>query len=151
MSETYDYNLANLRREIEMGEARPAVIDSLVSKILENRDERAIGDFLSLLIDQAEYYEGMFSLIHAAESFPQESYIRSLLSTFPKLVVSAPEWASIVLMRVLNSKPAQLELVRQLRNAPSSVKQSVRDMCERINEVSPEFLSKTVPVTLATM
>lgn len=149
MNETYEQTFGDLRREIETGGARPTVIDAFVAKILAERDERAIGDLLSLLSDGAAYDEGMFSLVHAAESFPDDSYVRALLSVFPKLVVSAPEWASIVLMRVLNSRSAQLELVRQLRDAPDSVKEAMRDMCQRINEVGPEFLSKTVPVILA--
>ena len=40
-------------------------------------------------------------------------------------------------------------MVRQLRDAPTSVKEAVREMCERINKVSLQFLSKTAPVTLA--
>jgi hypothetical protein len=65
------------------------------------------------------------------------------------LLASSPRWGSIVLMRVMNSDETRHELVRQLREASSSIKESVRVMCERINGVSPEFLSKTVPVTLA--
>ena len=52
-------------------------------------------------------------------------------------------------MRVMNSDASRHELVRQLRNAPAPTKESVRIMCERINEVSPEFLNRTVPVTIA--
>lgn len=149
MSGMYKYYLEDLRREVDAGGARPAVIDSAVKELLAEGDERLPGDLLMLLSDGAEHDEGMFSLIHAAESFDDSAYVRALLSVFPGLASSAPRWASIVLMRVLNSAAAQLELVRQLRDAPNPMKQSVREMCERINEVSPQFLSKTVPVTLA--
>lgn len=151
MSETYDYNLADLRREIESGGARPAAIDIAVSELLTDGNERVVSDLLSLLSDRSQHDEGMFSLIHAAESFDDDVYVRSLLSVFPSLVSSSPRWASIVLMRVLNSGSAQLELVRQLRDAPVTIKLAVRDMCERINEISPQFLSKTMPITLAAM
>lgn len=102
-----------------------------------------------LLSDDVEYDESMFSIIHAAEASNDEEYIRAVLAVFADIMRSAPRWTSIVLMRVLNSRSAQLEMVRQLRDAPASTKASVREMCERINAVSPEFLSKTVPVILA--
>jgi hypothetical protein len=149
MSEAYEHNLADLRREIETGGARPTVIDIAVSELIASGDERLPKDLLSLLSDSAEYDEGMFSLIHAAESFDDTDYVRALLSVFPRIASAAPRWASIVLMRVLNSGAARLEMVGQLRVAPAPIKEAVREMCERINQVSPQFLSKTVAVTLA--
>jgi hypothetical protein len=149
MSEAYENNLANLRREIETGGARPTVIDMAIAELLADCDERLPSDMLSLLSDSAEYDEGMFSLIHAAESYDDSAYVRAVLSAFPNLISSAPRWASIILMRIPNSRSAQLEIVRQLRDTPTSIKESVREMCRRINEVSPQFLSKTIPVTLA--
>lgn len=149
MSEAYEHNLADLRREIETGGARPTAIDVAISELMADGDKRLPSDLLALLSDRAEYDEGMYSLIHAAESCDDRAYVCALLSVFPHLVSSAPRWASIVLMRVLNSSPAQAEMVKQLRDAPVSVKEAVRKMCGRINETSPQFLSKTVPVTLA--
>jgi len=150
MSEMYKSNLADLRREIETGGARPSVIDDRVDALLSEGGATLTEDLLASLSDKAEYDEGMFSIIHAAESIADTPYVSALLSIFPALLVSSPRWASILLMRVMNSDPTRRELVRQLREASPPIKESVRSMCERINEVSPEFLSKTVPVTLAT-
>lgn len=149
MSDAYEHSVAELRAEIETEGGRPAVIDMAISELLAKRDERLPRDLLSLLSDSVEYDEGMFSLIHAAESFDDNAYVRTLLSVFPHLVLSAPRWASIVLMRVLNSNSAQAEMVRQLRDAPALVKDTVREMCGQINTVSPQFLTKTVAITLA--
>ncbi|WP_312687380.1 Imm30 family immunity protein [Brevundimonas nasdae] len=145
----YDSELQALRREIETGGARPSVIDDHVDALLTEGRATLAEDLLASLSDKAEYDEGMFSIIHAAESVDDTPYVSALLAAFPALSASSPRWASIVLMRVLNSSQAQHELVRQLRDASAPIKESVRAMCERINEVSPEFLSKTVPVTLA--
>lgn len=145
----YEKILAELRHEIESGGASPAVIDGAINKLLSFADERFSRDMLLLLSDGAKYDEGMFSLIHAAESVDDARYVRELIAVFPVLLVSSPRWASIVLMRVLNSSTAQSELVNQLRDSPSEVKEAVREMCRRINEVSPKFLSKTLPITLA--
>lgn len=148
----YDSELQALRREIETGGARPSVIDDRVDALLTEGGATLAEDLLVLLSDKAEYDEGMFSIIHAVESLdetPYGSYVAALLAVFRALSASSPRWASIVLMRVMNSDASRHELVRQLRDAPAPTKESVRIMCERINEVSPEFLSRTVPVTTA--
>lgn len=152
MTETYEMQLAALRHEIEMGGARPSEIDKAVDSLLTAGGATLASDLLKLLSDNAEYDEGMFTLIHAAESLdhaPYASYVSSILSVFATLSTSSPRWASIILMRVMNNDSTRHELVRQLREASVPIKESVRVMCERINEVSPEFLSRTVPVTLA--
>ena len=148
----YDNELQALRCEIETGGARPSVIDDRVDALLTEGGANLAEDLLALLSDKAEYDEGMFSIIHAVESLdetPYGSYVSALLSVFPTLSASSPRWASIVLMRVMNSDASRHELERQLRCAPAPTKESVRIMCERINEVSPEFLSRTVPVMIA--
>lgn len=142
MSEVYDNELQALRREIETGGARPSVIDDRVDALLTEGGATLAEDLLALLSDKAEYDEGMFSIIHAVESLdktPYGSYVSALLSVFPTLSASSPRWASIVLMRVMNSDASRHELVRQLRDAPAPTKESVRIMCERINEVSPQI------------
>ena len=152
MSAVYDSELQALRCEIETEGARPSVIDSHVDALLTEGGENLAEDLLALLSDKAEYDEGMFSIIHAVESLdeaPFASYVSAILSVFPTLSASSPRWASIILMRVMNSDASRHELVRQLRDARAPIKESVRSMCDQINEVSPEFLSKTVPVTLA--
>lgn len=149
MREAYEDKLKALRWEIEDGGARPALIDQAVSQLLTYDRPYTAQDLLSLLSDEAEYDEGMFSLVHAAENSDRGTYVQALLSVFPALVLSAPRWASIVLMRVLNSEAAQAEMVRQLRDTSAETKESVREMCGRINKVSPQFLSKTISVTLA--
>lgn len=149
MSAVYDSELQALRREIDTGGARPAVIDAHVDALLTEGGDTLVEDLLSSLSDEAEYDEGMFTLVHAAESIADTPYVSALLMVFPTLLAASPRWASIVLMRVMNSDASRRELVRQLRDASAPIKESVREMCERINGVSPEFLSKTIPVTLA--
>ena len=153
MNGTYSRELQALRYEIETGGARPSIIDACVDTLLAEGGKSLAADLLLMLSDKADNDDGMFTLVHAAESLdvvPYTSYISALLTVFPTLFTSSPRWASIVLMRVINSDVSRYELVGQLRSAPVLVQESVRAMCDRINEVSPEFLSKTVSVNLAT-
>ncbi|MDP9838354.1 hypothetical protein J2T09_003121 [Neorhizobium huautlense] len=149
MNETYDAVLDDLRREIDGGGARPAMIDELVVRLLQLSPAVRPADFLSLLRDDADYYEGMFSLIHTAETVEDMTYIEAVLLVFCDIAAKAPQWASVVLIRILNSPPTQAELIRQLANAPLPARQAIRKVCKDIAQDSPEFLAKTLPVTLA--
>lgn len=77
------------------------------------------------------------------------TYIGAVLLAFSDIALTAPRWASIVLIRILNSPPSQAELIRQLANAPVSARQAIRRACEDIVQENPEFLAKTLPVTRA--
>lgn len=149
MTKNYQEALESLQQEIQQGGARPAIVDAAIVELSENPGEHLTKDLLLQLSDHAEHDESMFSIIHAAEASNDEDYVRALLEVFADIYRSSPRWTSIVLMRVLNSRSTQLEMVRQLRNASASTKGAVKEMCQRISDVSPEFLSKTVPLVLA--
>lgn len=124
-------------------------IDSLIVPLMEHRDPRSITVLLSSLEDAAKDDAGMFSIIHAAESFDDETYIDELIAALPRITAKSPKWASIVVMRTLNTESTKDTLIRKLRDAGPSSKNSAKWLCEKINERSPTFLSKTVPVLLA--
>lgn len=149
MNETYDTIMKDLRHEVIGGDARPATIDEIITKLFQLPSAINPADFLSLLRDDAEYDEGMFSLIHAAESANDTIYVQGLIQVFAAIASTAPQWASVVLMRILNSPATQIELIRQLAGAPSSARNAIGQVCGRIAQDNPEFLAKTVPVTLA--
>lgn len=65
-------------------------------------------------------------------------YVRELLVVPPGLRAAAPRWASIVLMRTLNSDGMRGELVRALRGADADIKQAAKWLCEKVNEGSHE-------------
>ncbi len=60
MSESYQHNLDDLRREIQIGGASPSVIDELVDALLSEGGASLAEDLIALLSDKAEYDEGMF-------------------------------------------------------------------------------------------
>lgn len=149
MNETYDTVLSNLRREITSGSARPAMIDELIGRLFQLSPTVRPADLLSLLRDDTEYDEGMFSLIHAAETAEDMTYIEAVLLVFSEIASTAPQWASVVLMRILNSPPTQAGLIRQMAIAPLPAREAIRKACEDIVQDDPAFLVKTLPVTRA--
>ncbi|AAY92754.1 hypothetical protein D3X12_22640 [Pseudomonas protegens] len=124
-------------------------IDACIAEVAQLADPASIGPLLSLLDDEAEYDEVMFSLIHAAEHFDDAVYVPALLAALPGLQEHSPRWAQTLFMRVLNSEPARLEMVRALREAAPAVKAAALELADSINQQSPAFLAKTVVVMVA--
>jgi hypothetical protein len=149
MSTNDDAILAGLGEEIDTNGARATAIDERIAELEAVRRPGMTRELLSLLSDAADDDAGMFTLIHAAETGPAAPYVEELPAAFPTLMERAPRWTSIVLMRALNDAETQGELVRQLQGASPTIKAAVREMCTRIDAVSPTFLAKTVPVSVA--
>lgn len=125
-----------------------ALTDAALVPIAAARNPASIKPLLLMLNDDSEDH-GMWSLVHAAEQFECMIYIAHFIETLPDLVIASRRWASILMMRVLNSEEYKLELVRQLRNASVSSRSTAASICEDINQTDPIFLAKTVPVIIA--
>lgn len=124
-------------------------IDSALNDVAALGGEDRPADFLLLLSDSAADDIAMFSIIHAAESCENDLYIKAVLEVMPALSLISPRWSSIVLMRIINNEVAKREFIVKLREASPEVKQVVRVLCEKINQVDLGFLSKTIPIIIA--
>jgi hypothetical protein len=123
-------------------------LNRAVAELVERPTPAYIAPLLLLLDDEADYDEAMFSLVHAAEAFDDADYAPKLLEALPAMRSKAPKWASIVLMRALNSSPTRDMLVRAARDATRPTKQAILWLCERINERSASFLDRTTAITV---
>ena len=123
--------------------------ESVLASIAGLNDPDSIVALTEFFDDDAEFDELMFSIIHTIEVHDDEVYCRELLKAAPGLCLRSPRWASIVFMRVLNSDSTRKQLVLQLRNASASTKDALRDLMEKINERSVEFMAKTTPIIIA--
>ena len=147
MEERLKTQLAILKQVVEDG-ADTLAIDAALTPIAEAQDRSTIAPLLFVLRDVQDDH-GMWSILHAAEQFDDRTYLSSFLSVLPDVEAIAPRWASILVMRVLNSDTCRLELVRQLRGADAAIKRSAKQICERINAVDPQFLAKTTVILVA--
>lgn len=96
------------------------------------KDPSVIGPLLLLLRDDADD-DGMWSLLHAAESFGDEPYVRDALWVLPLLNEASRRWSEIVIMRIVNSEAARARLVREVQLAPKERRAAVRSVCARIH------------------
>jgi len=123
--------------------------DNYIALIASANESSSISKLLLLLDDNFIYDEIMYSLIHAAEGFDDPEYVAELLEVIPALCKKSPKWASIVIMRSLNSDKTRAELVSQLRSASNAIKSSMDWLLSEINKESSEFLQQTVSVLIA--
>lgn len=122
-------------------------IEKILDEIGELEDPDSIELLTGLLDDQHPYDELMYAIIHTIENFDDETYAKHILNTAPDFIYRSPRWASIVMMRILNSDDTRIALIRECsRNASPEQKEALKRLLNSINEVSPEFLVKTVPL-----
>lgn len=126
-----------------------SAIDRSVNAVLSYNRPDSIGPMLRCLQDDSLYDEGMYSLIHAAESFDEDLYIDRVIECVPDLVSKSPAWASVVLMRVLNSDSARVALVRKIRVASKEQREVLLWLITEIDKQSPEFSAKTTAPLLS--
>ena len=114
----------------EAGGSAPA-IDAAIGPVLAANDASVIGPLLLLLRDDADE-DGMWSLLHAAESFDDEPYVRDVLRVLPLLNQTSRRWSEILIVRILNSEATRAHLIGQLGLALEERKSAVRSVCARL-------------------
>lgn len=142
-----DDELNNLRRVVTDGGTALEIDDALLP-LITHSDPCIISQILTLLNESGDQ-DGMWSILHTAESFDGPPYVAGLLTALPSLTETCPWWAQTLVLRILNSETYTAELTAQLRNAPARTKEVVATICEKLSE-DARFHAKAAPVLIAT-
>lgn len=113
------------------------------------KDPRSITPLLGMLRDEAPDDSAMYLLIHAAEAFDDETYVANFINCAPFLKRNSPQWASVVMMRVLNNDSTRQIVTRRLRDSPDDVRDAAIWLLEGIDAEDSSFLAKTMAPLLA--
>lgn len=127
----------------------PLAVDRAIAELWSEPHSACIGPLLLALDDKSDHPEVMFSLIHAAESFPDEEYVAGLVATLVELAVRAPEWTQILLVRVLNSHECGEQLIRQTSSASMQVKDAIAVALADGEGTKPGFAERKARLLLA--
>ncbi|WP_443030345.1 Imm30 family immunity protein [Sphingomonas sp. ZT3P38] len=139
--------LDNLRRVVADGGTALEIDDALLPLITYS-DPCIISPILTLLNESGDQ-DGMWSILHTAESFDGSPYVAGLLTALPSLIGTCDWWAQTLVLRVLNSETYTAELTAQLRKAPARTKEVVATICEKLSK-DARFHAKAAPVLAAT-
>jgi hypothetical protein len=124
-------------------------VDTAILNALPMNSPSWIATLLRALVDDATDDAGMFSLIHTAEAFGDDLYIEGFIAVIPDLVRTAPRWASILLMRVINSESAKAYLIKTLLLQSADTVDSVVWLCDAIGRRGRDLDVRVEPVRMA--
>lgn len=121
-------------------------IDTKLAEIMAFNDYSVIRPLARLLEDNAEYDEAIFSIIHCIESFEDNIYLNEIINELPYLVDKSPNWATVLLIRIINSNTARECLTKKVFLTTPAIKSSILFLLKRINEEVPTLSEKIIPL-----
>lgn len=91
--------------------------DSLLGELHKRLNAELVGQLFDLFTDEPLVQDEMWSLVHLVEYLPDPVYVKSLFVSIGRIQLKAPEWASILAIRVLNSEGARKTLKERFASA----------------------------------
>lgn len=139
---TVETAIATFNSRVAAFREDPLAVDRAVAELWTEPHPAYVRPLLLALDDANDHPEVMFSLIHAAESFSDSDYVAGLLEAIPVLASQAPEWAEIVLTRVLNSSDCGEHLIREVPGASREAKGSIIAATSNAEGTKPGFVER---------
>lgn len=91
--------------------------DGLLGEHFKRLNGYTVCLLFDLFTDEPLFLDEMWSLVHLVESLPDPDYVKSLFENMQRIQLKAPEWSSILAIRVLNSESARKSLKEQIASA----------------------------------
>lgn len=101
-------------------------IERSIAQLVVANDTESIILLLQFLDDESEFDELMFSIIHAVEKLQDEQFIDVIIAKIGSIFSTSPRWATVILMRILNSPSSMAVLSRKIENISEENWQSIR-------------------------
>ncbi len=111
-----------------------------LASIYEGGDEEQIISLIEFLEDNYEYEEVMFSIIHTVEAIEDEKYVNSLMKNrLYSLFQKSPNWASMLLLRMVNSESCFFYIEKSLESIDSISKHQIMEIHRYAKNLFPEI------------
>jgi hypothetical protein len=108
------------------------------------KDASIVTALISLLDDDAEYHELMFSIVHTVEGADDGAYYPGVLNSLPELWESSPYWLQIIHIRILNSPTAINTYLHVLNNYDESRRLLAKEIFSSISAKRPKLSEKAL-------
>jgi len=102
--------------------------DSLLSELHKVLSPELVVQLFDMFTDDPLFQDEMWSLVHLVECLPDPDYVKSLFVSMHRIRLKAPEWSSILAIRVLNSEGARKTLKEQFALATNQNRDLWRDV-----------------------
>ncbi len=137
-----DDSLQNELRELLTEKHRNILrFDGLLGEHLEGLNGDTVSHLFDLFTDEPLFQDEMWSLVHLVESLPDPDYVKSLFESMRRIKIKAPEWSSILAIRVLNSESTRKSLKEQIASATNQDRDVWRDILLGIETEDASFSS----------
>ena len=115
--------------------------DEALGQVDELRDPHSIDALMTLIDDDADHLI-TFGLVHTIERFDDPVYLEHWLAGLPQLRRRSPEWAQILLLRILNSPSTFAELLERAAQLAGSQRDALREVTTSLVASRPEFADR---------
>lgn len=118
-------------------------IEGELEVISSNADPEVVRLLSPLLRDNdAEHFYVHWSMVHIMEDIAMDPYAMELLHCLPALQGSAPEWASVLVVRVMNAPLGALAFMKALPSCEVAQMDALRAVLVAWSEGDPEMAKK---------
>jgi len=120
--------------------------ESKLEQIYSTHNPIIISKLLGVMDDKFEFDELMFSIVHAIESFDDVIYVEEILKSIPDFILKSPRWASIIVMRIINSTETLEIFINQLEDVPYKKKEVLRLLLNSMAKRGSKIEDKVSPL-----
>ena len=120
--------------------------ENKLEEIYSTDNPAMISKLLDVMDDKFEFDELMFSIIHTIESFDDFTYIQELFISMPDFVLKSPRWASIIVMRIINSSQTLKVFLDSLEILSPKKKEVLKLLLNSMAKRGSEIEKKVNPI-----
>jgi hypothetical protein len=143
----HDDLLKSLREYRQM--ATQADIDRFIDALQKLKKDPSSDDLPELFLvfsDDCHQLGPLWSLVSMIERFPADVYTSSLIEKLPVLVQTAPDWAEMLLVRILNDEESRQSYKVSLAKASAPQRTVSKALLSKIASEDTDFSSRVQEV-----
>lgn len=116
--------------------------DYKVWEIAAIKDVTLLENLINLFDDECPYYEVMYSLVHAIETYPKDVYVPVLLKNIENGVEKYQFWIDCLCNRIFNDENYKELFIKNMHLAPKESLLKLFDLMEKESPHHKELLQE---------
>jgi hypothetical protein len=114
-------------------------IDRILDELRNEQDVPTLTSLFTLYNDHYELEQIMDSITHTIETLNDRDYVKGYLDHAEHLYRSSPQWAALLLIRIVNNPSTYSNLLKSIQDRPSAVLGLIRNRAIEFKPDMPEF------------
>jgi Immunity protein 30 len=110
--------------------------------LFSTRNPSVLSDLFAAFDDSSDQHDVMWGLVHDAEAFDRDVYLRAMSMALSKMLKKAKGWAFVLNERILNSAEFSLSYHKIILELPAPARRTVIGLLKELGDAKPKFASK---------